>query len=41
MLPLGSHCIANKNKSLLLLAQLVNNPFAKKNGKKLNKNYNV
>ena len=40
MLPSGSHCIADKNKRLLLLAQLVTNPFAKKNGKKLNINYN-
>ena len=40
MLPSGSHCIANKNRSLLMLAQLVTDPFAKKNGKKLNINYN-
>ena len=40
MLPSGNRCIANKNRSLLLLAQLVTNPFAKKNGKKLNINYN-
>ena len=40
MLLSGSHYIANKNRSLLLLAQLVSNPFVKKNGKKLNINYN-
>ena len=40
MLPSGSHCIANKNRSLLLLAKLDTNPFPKKNGKKLNINHN-
>ena len=40
MLPSGSHCIANKNRSLMLIAQLVTNTFAKKNGKKRNINYN-